>query len=122
MDYEKQEKEFYEIMRRERRKVESSDISENKKSRLYLLFDKVIERFDDIIEEFKENKTNYFERKRAFECLNKILGEVCNPLKKPSLLEMISKKPNEKLREIVEKQLANKNILPFPNYIPPSNN
>ncbi len=121
MDYEEG---FYEIMERKKKEVESLEISEKEKSRLYLLIDETLQGFEKIeTYHLKEKFTDLYKAwEKLYDSLKKI--EDCHLHNKKKILEKIVKtqKVNKKFREIVEERLGKRNILPFPGYIPPSMN
>ena len=112
MDYERGEEKFYELMKEKKDEIKALDISDEEKNELYLFVEEKIQRYV----QFKITSLK-----------NQILVAKLNELQKifnQKLEEIISNTevilPH--IEELIKKQKTNRKILPFPGYIPFSDN
>jgi len=108
MDYEKQEREFYELIEKKKEEIKSLDISDDEKNKLYKLVDDTIELEENIPRDIGKP---FIDLGNAF---GKIYSEVKN-------ITPITKKTLSNLEETVAKQRIKKKLFPK-NIIPFSNN
>jgi len=75
MDYQEKNKEFYGAIEKLLEGVDSLNLCENKKSKLYLLIDETIQRLE-------KDRTNYFKTERASGSLDKSLKKIYQKLER----------------------------------------